>query len=116
MKLRALLPILVLLIAFPAAWAGTPGVFQGSVVEPPIHHEPGWMYVAARNGSVRRVAVAGAIFAYDDEVPASARRTPVPQLLPAGTRVRVTAEQNAAGEWHASRVSILEVVKRAAER
>lgn len=116
MKLRVALVFVGLLGMALVAAAGTPGIFQGSVVEAPNHREAGWMYVAARNGSVRRVGVAGAVFAYDDDVPASARRSPVPQLLPAGTRVRVTAEQNAAGEWRASRVEILENAGRSAQR
>lgn len=116
MRERAAIVVISLLLGCGMAWAGTPGVFQGSVVESTNQHEPGWMYVAARHGAVRRVAVGDAVFAYDDEVPASARRTPVPRLLPAGTRVRVTAEQNAAGEWRASRVEILGVAERSAER
>lgn len=113
--MRAAIVVISVLLGSGMAWAGTPGVFQGSVVES-AKSEPGWMYVAARHGSVRRVAVGDAVFAYDDEVPASARRTPVPRLLPAGTRVRVTAEQNAAGEWRASRVEILGLAERSAER
>ncbi len=109
--MRALVLILLFAIwlAIVLLWAGTPGVFQGKVVVSPDPQQDGWLFVQAPNGSVRRVQVADAQFAYGEEVPRKDRQSVVPRKLPSGTRVRVTAEQNSSGEWRASRVEIVQI-------
>lgn len=94
-------------VVFASYWAlaAAPGSFAGTVVSGP--ETDTWLYVQGRNHSVRRVYVGGAKFHYDSEVPTSERKTPVPTTLPAGTQVRVTAEQDEAGEWRATDVEIL---------
>lgn len=103
--------VLVCLIAL-AGWAGTPGTFRGTVHEG-ANTKPGWIYVEAFNGNLRLVDVRRANVHYeeavdgDDDVtpqPAPSRRTP---MLTTGTDVRVTAEQDKRGYWHASEVEVL---------
>jgi hypothetical protein len=55
------------------------------------------------------VDVRGAKIHYDSEVPQSERQKPLPKALEVGTQVRVTAEQDDAGEWRATEVEILKV-------
>lgn len=87
-------------------WSGTSGEFRGTVVKGPESSEH-WLYVEGHNHSVRRVFVGAAKIHYDSEVPPSERKSPVPRTLPAGTQVRVTAEQDNAGEWRATDIEIL---------
>jgi len=88
--------------------AGTPGSFRGTIVDGPSA-EKGWIYVQGRNGMARRVEIAHARVAYDEEVPATERRPKAEDGLVVGTEVRVTAEQGSDGEWKASEVEILKV-------
>jgi hypothetical protein len=88
--------------------AGTPGSFRGSIVDGPSAAK-GWIYVQGRNGMARRVNIAHARVAYDEEVPATERRPKAEDGLVVGTEVRVTAEQGSDGEWKASEVEILKV-------
>ncbi len=94
------------LMANVALVAGTPGSFRGTVVQGPEKSDS-WVYVEGHNHSIRRVDVRAAKVHYDSEVPASERRNPVPKVLPIGTQVRVTAEQDDGGEWRATEVEIL---------
>lgn len=93
---------------FATAWllAGTPGSFRGTVVPGPDKSNA-WVYVEGRNHAVRRVNVSSAKIHYDEEISASGRQKPVPKVLPIGTQVRVTAEQDDGGEWRATDVEIL---------
>ncbi len=96
---------LVTLAALPSR-AATLGEFRGTVVNGPEKSDT-WVYVEGRNHSVRRVYVRGAKIRYNEEVPQSERKNPVPKALPIGTQVRVTAEQDDAGEWRATEIEIL---------
>lgn len=104
--MKVLLLAVIMVLASNQALAAAPGSFAGTVVSGPETSDT-WLYVQGRNHSVRRVYVSGAKFHYDSEVPISERKTPVPTTLPAGTQVRVTAEQDEAGEWRATDVEIL---------
>jgi len=96
------------------AWAATPGSFRGTVVEGESGApKQGWLYVRGRNGSIRRVDVTQASFAYDEDVETDQRKRPAREAAGIGADVRVTAEQGSDGEWRASRV---EVVKPAPSR
>src|SRR5579859_4834226 len=91
------------------AWAGTPGAFRGVVVAPLGGKSgaagPEWLYVQGPNHMVRRVALGNAPVVYGDEISMRQRRGR-PQLAE-GAEVRVTAEQDAEGEWHALRVEVI---------
>ena len=105
--MKVLLLAVVTMVASYQALAAAPGSFAGTVVSGPGTSDT-WLYVQGRNHSVRRVYVSGAKFRYDSEMPGSERKKPVPTSLPAGTQVRVTAEQDETGEWRATDVEILE--------
>lgn len=108
-----LLPLLVV-IAAATAWPGTPGSFRGKVVRPPAGKEhQGWLYVQGRNKMLRRVAVETAVVVYSNDVPGHQREKDPAKGLFEGTEVRVTAEQDDAGEWRALRIEILKVPARA---
>lgn len=108
MVLRALATVSLLLALTLAAFAGTPGIFQGRVYQD-AKPTPGWIYVQSRNGMMRKVDVSRARVTYSSSVAAADRATDAARDLVNGTEVRVTAEQDAAGEWHASRVEIIEI-------
>jgi hypothetical protein len=103
--MKVLLPFL-LLIAVLSVFAGTSGSFAGTVIEGP-DASSGWVYVQGHNHSIRRVDVSRARIRYASDMPKSERKDPVPQTLPPGTHVRVTAEQDESGEWRAKDVEIL---------
>ncbi len=86
--------------------AGTAGSFRGIIVDGPTAPKS-WIYVQGRNGMARRVEIAHARVAYDEEVPAAERRSHAEDALVVGAEVRVTAEQGGDGEWKASEVEIL---------
>jgi hypothetical protein len=85
------------------------GIFQGKVVDPPVDEpvRPGWIFVQGGNHSLRRVEVAHAVIVFGQQVPSSQRRKCGPECLEVGQEIRVTANQDSAGEWRASRVEIL---------
>lgn len=102
-----LLSALLVLLSLPML-AGTPGSFRGTVVEGPRSADA-CVYVEGHDHSIRRVYVSGAKVRYDDDLPIAERQKPVPHTLPAGTQIRVTAEQDDAGEWHATEIEILKL-------
>jgi hypothetical protein len=104
--MKVLLTTVLALLLSVAAFAGTPGEFRGTVVNGP-EKSGEWVYVEGYNHSVRRVDVREARIHYDSDVPPSERQNPVPKSLAVGTQVRVTAEQDDAGEWRATEVEIL---------
>lgn len=104
--MKVLLCLMVMLLCV-SSFAGVSGSFRGTVVAGPDSSE-NYIYVQGHNHSVRRVDVSRAEIRYDAEVPAAARKAPVPRVLAVGTQVRVTAEQDATGEWRASAVEILQ--------
>lgn len=87
------------------------GVFQGKIVDPPgaEPHRAGWIFVQGRNNMLRRVEVSHAEIVFGDRIPVSQRRKCKMDCLTPGQQIRVTAEQDSAGEWRAKRVEILEL-------
>jgi hypothetical protein len=85
------------------------GIFQGKVVNPPLDEAvpPGWIFVLGRNHLLRRVEVVHAVIVFGQQVPLSQRRKCGPECLEEGQEIRVTADQDRAGEWRARRVEIL---------
>jgi len=99
-----------LLLWSPTAFA-VDGTFRGKIADPPPN-EPavkGWIFVQGRNKMLRRVEVAHAEIVYGEEVPASERHKCNSDCLSTGQEVRITARQDALGEWRAKRVEILRV-------
>lgn len=103
-----LIAVPLLLALSAAAFAGTPGIFQGRIYQD-AKPTPGWIYVQSRNGMMRKVNVSRARVTYASSVVAADRATDPAQDLAPGAEVRVTAEQDAAGEWRASRVEIIKI-------
>lgn len=103
--MKVLVSALLLFASLPLS-AGTPGSFAGTVVNGPERSDT-WVYVEGHHHSLRRVYVSGAKILYARDVPSSERQSPVPTKLTAGTEVRVTAEQDDAGEWRATQIEIL---------
>jgi len=86
------------------------GTFRGKIADPPANESAvkGWIFVEGRNQMLRRVEVAHAEIVYGDEVPASNQRHNCnSDCLVKGQEVRITAHQDASGEWRAKRVEIL---------
>lgn len=112
----ALCLALLLLAASPQAPA-VDGTFRGKVVEPPENQpaSPGWIFVEGRNRMLRRVEVSHAVIIFAEEVPVQQRRKCNSECLSAGEEVRITAHQDAAGEWRAKLVEILRVPTRVAQ-
>lgn len=104
--MKVLLSTAFIFLFSVAGIAGTPGEFRGTVVNGP-EASGHWVYVEGHNHAVRRVDVRQAKIHYDSEVPPAERQDPVPKVLVIGTQVRVTAEQDDAGEWRATEVEIL---------
>jgi hypothetical protein len=108
---RLALPLVALLLAgFLPAAAEISGTFRGVIVHAPAG-EPthGWIYVAGRNGNLRRAEVSHAQILYARSVPIRLRAKDPSQGLKEGAEVRITASQDGNGEWRASRVEILRV-------
>jgi hypothetical protein len=85
------------------------GTFQGKVVEPPANEQvrPGWIFIQGPNRSLRRVEVTHAVVTLGPEVAHSGKRKCDWECLAVGQEIRVTANQDASGEWRAKRVEIL---------
>jgi hypothetical protein len=107
-----------LLLWSPVAFA-VDGTFRGKIADPPAN-EPaveGWIFVEGRNQMLRRVEVAHAEIVYGEEVPASSQRHNCnSDCLVKGQEVRITAHQDASGEWRAKRVEILKVTTQTTEK
>ncbi|MCI0351677.1 MAG: hypothetical protein L0Z53_19830 [Acidobacteriales bacterium] len=109
MRNRAAAALLLALVLVPYLEA-TPGTFRGRIVEAPAGKEhEGWLYIQGRNRMLRRVALAGAVVVYSDQIPSQQREKDPANALSAGAEVRVTAEQDEGGEWRALRIEILKV-------
>jgi hypothetical protein len=97
---------LALLLVATQVFAGTPGTFRG-VVYLGRNTKPGWVYIVGRNDSLRLVHIADANVSYAEEFPPERRRSVPAQDLRPGAEVRVTAEQDAEGNWRASQIEII---------
>src|SRR5215831_17960060 len=95
-----------LILVWALLASATPGSFRGTIVDNP-NATKGWIYVQGRNGTARRVEVSHAKIEYDEDVPAAERNAKPEDALIPGSEVRITAEQESDGEWHAERVEIL---------
>ena len=107
-----------LLLSSSVAFA-VDGTFTGKIADPPAS-EPavkGWIFVEGRNQMLRRVEVAHAEIVYGDEVPTSSQRHNCnSDCLVKGQEVRITAHQDASGEWRAKRVEILKMTTQTTEK
>ena len=56
---------------------------------------------------MRRVDISNASIGYDESVPRDQQKPTAREHLQPGADVRVTAEQDSRGEWHASRVDVV---------
>jgi hypothetical protein len=107
--LAFLLPAVLVAFLLPLS-AEISGTFRGVIVHAPAG-EPtqGWIYVAGRNGNLRRAEVSHAQVRYARSVPVRLRAKDPFRGLKEGAEVRVTASQDGKGEWRASQVEILKV-------
>jgi hypothetical protein len=107
---------LLLAALFLSPWRalGTDGVFQGKVVDPPAQEQPrpGWIFVEGRNHLLRRVDVSHAAVTLAPGVVLSRRGKCDWECITAGQVIKVTAGQDASGEWRAKRVEILHMAPR----
>ncbi len=106
LRIQFTMMLMVLCAALLVPHFGVPGTFRGVVVHGP-GQKSGWIYVAGRHDSLRRVEVSRATVSYDDSVPMRMRRKQPRQALVVGTEVRVTGAPDVKGEWHASAIEIL---------
>jgi hypothetical protein len=93
------------------------GTFIGKVVDPPANAPTttGWIFIQGRNNMLRRVEVSHAEILFDEDVPVDQRHKCTAECLSPGQEVRVTAHQDASGEWQAKRVEILKIANKMAE-
>lgn len=108
MRWRARITVLIVCLVSGMSF-GTEGIFQGTVVDPPPSQapSPGWIYIEGGNHLLRKVEVSHAEIVFAAEVSAKEKHKCGPECLAAGQEVRITAEQDASGEWRARRVEIL---------
>jgi len=104
--LKPALRAFALVLGIAVLATATPGSFRGTIVDNP-NGAKGWIYVQGRNGTARRVEISHAKIEYGEDVPAAERRPKPEEALTPGAEVRVTAEQDRDGEWHATQVEIL---------
>ncbi|MDT8070176.1 MAG: hypothetical protein ROO76_18575 [Terriglobia bacterium] len=108
MKRAALFLLIVWLVALPA-FAGTPGIFRGVVVDAPAaSRADGWIFVKGKNGMMRKVEIKSAVVHYEETFPAAKRKQSAKLSLKPGSEVRITATQESDGEWHASDIEIID--------
>ena len=100
----ALATAIVLTLALAAL--ASAGIFVGELIPPPSAAEGSRLYVKGRNSMVRRVDIAGARVFYGEGVVKRDRRRNASESLIPGAEVRVTADQDSGGEWHAQQVEI----------
>jgi hypothetical protein len=106
--IRPVALMLALLFFVPLMAANTSGVFRGVLVESPKGEQAnGFVFLRARNGSMRKVETSKAQVAYDESVPKEQQMGAASEALKPGADVRITAEQASDGEWHATRIDIM---------
>ena len=105
---RAIHILVFFLASNIALLAGTPGSFRGTLVEGPAsERSDGWVFVKGKNGMLRKVEIKRAAIHYEEDFPEVKRkRSPKLELKP-GIEVRVTANQDSDGEWHATEIEIV---------
>jgi hypothetical protein len=111
-----LLCIAVVLLLCSSPASAVDGTFTGKVIDPPLNQPVmvGWIFVQGRNRMLRRVEVSHAVVVFGEEVPVHQRRKCNSECLSAGQEVRITAQQDSAGEWRAKRVEILRLATQVA--
>jgi hypothetical protein len=99
----------VLFAVLSASAFATEGTFLGTIVDPPAQQTaaPGWIFVQGRNHMIRRVDVTHAAIIPAQKPSGGQSGKCGPECLAVGQEVRITAEQDTAGEWRAKRVEIL---------
>ena len=105
-----LLHIALAIALLVPAYASTPAMFRGRVVE--IADQPkqaGIVFVMGRNGSLRKVQVGEARVEYADGMPDKFRKPQPSDSLVQGADIRVEAEEQSAGLWRARSIEILQV-------
>ncbi len=102
------LSVLVFALIATGLAAPSPGIFRGVVIMGP-DHEPGWIMVMGANGQMRRVGITRAQVVYDASIPVNSRQKKPELSIVHGAEVRVTAQQDGSGEWHATKVEILKL-------
>src|SRR5579884_1354623 len=94
---RVMTPVIIAVLGSAALLSAGPlGIFQGEVVAGP---SSGIVFVKGKNGSLRRVQLGTAKIRFDNNIPLSERSDDPARALQRGAIVRVTAEQDAHGEW-----------------
>jgi hypothetical protein len=93
----------VVLLFAASGFAGSSGTFLGTMITTDDDH---WIYVQSKNGALRRVDISSARVTYEAGVPRERRQDPAVRALKPGVEIRVTAEQDAKGEWRASQIEI----------
>jgi hypothetical protein len=111
-RLAWVLRVAILLLTMnvlSAALYATDGTFQGTVVDPPASEQarPGWIFIQGPNRSLRRVEVSHAVVTLGPQVARHQKGKCGWECLAVGQEIKVTADQDAAGEWRAKRVEIL---------
>jgi hypothetical protein len=105
---------LLLLVLATGLYAGPSGTFLGTLVSASgSRSEARWIFVKGKNDVIRRVEISAAKVAYAESVPSEQRKQPAAAGLQPGTEIRVTAAQDAKGEWRASRIEIVAAVENA---
>jgi hypothetical protein len=100
----------LLLVLATGLYAGPSGTFLGTLVSAfGSRSEARWIYVKGKNDVIRRVEISAAKVAYAESVPREQRKQPAADGLQPGTEIRVTAAEDANGEWRASRIEIVAV-------
>jgi hypothetical protein len=100
----------LLLVLATGLYAGPSGTFLGTLVSASgSRSEARWIFVKGKNDVIRRVEISAAKVAYAESVPSEQRKQPAAAGLQPGTEIRVTAAQDAKGEWRASRIEIVAV-------
>jgi hypothetical protein len=105
----AVLGFISVVLFLPVSAIAADGTFQGKVVDPPPSEQvpEGWIFIQGGNHMLRRVDVSHAVVVLGPDIPSSQRRKCGWECLAAGQEIRVTAEQDSAGEWRAKRIVIL---------
>ena len=112
MQVRSLLVVGTVLALALLAEGRILGVFQGQIVRKPyVQNQGKWLVVQSRNGFVRKVEISQAHVEYDDDFPATSRKSKAEQSLIETAEVRITAERTQSGrgdgDWRATEILIL---------